>query len=211
MLLLRVINLKVTNGQVSSVTNVTDLDYLARILSWLLPGFLGSNPKKSLALEWRSMSHAGHHVSSSSSDHSIEAGLGLQCRGTILLVEDEDPLRESLEDLLRSSGYAVISVADGTAALTLAEEGVEFDFVLTDVSMPGAIDGMKLASAIQILRPEMPVLYMSGYAEDAIRNSCSPNVAGKLVSKPYTLRELNAMLTKMRVPNRVRSFDFVVH
>ncbi len=119
------------------------------------------------------MSCCGHPVFGSNSEDCIEVAGRLQSRRTVLLVEDGDPLRDSLENLLKHLGYVVISVSEGAAAVSLAQQGIEFDLVLTDLSMSEAIDGLKWASAIQTLRPEMPVLYLSSYPMRAPRRMMS--------------------------------------
>lgn len=89
---------------------------------------------------------------------------------TILLVEDEAPVRAVTRELLARSGYTVLEAADGTAALALIDggnAGPHVDLLLTDVIMPG-MSGRELARQMQSRQPDLRVLYMSGYTDDAV-------------------------------------------
>jgi len=108
---------------------------------------------------------------------------------TILLVEDEDSLRESVGDYLRKSGYEVLAASNGQQALEVADRQVgAIHLLLTDVIMP-QMSGPELARELAS-RKEMNVLYMSGYTDDAIVNHSvlEPGVA--FVQKPISLSEL---------------------
>ena len=94
----------------------------------------------------------------------------LRGRETILLVEDEAPVRSVTRQLLERNGYTVFEAADGPTALGLvggANGEVPFDLLLTDVVMPG-MSGRELADHLQVSRPHLTVLFMSGYTDDAI-------------------------------------------
>ena len=82
---------------------------------------------------------------------------------TVFVVEDEASLLLMLQEELEDLGYRVISATSGVAALGLIEQGVEFDLVITDIVLPGEINGFDLAAKIQDLRHGAAVLYMSGY------------------------------------------------
>jgi len=114
---------------------------------------------------------------------------------TILLVEDEPALRKLARDCLESNGYSVLEAADGQAALTAAaEHPASIQLLLTDVIMPG-LNGHDLASRMAELRPEIKVLYMSGYANDLIAQYGVLHPDTLLLEKPFTL---SALLTKVR-------------
>jgi PAS domain S-box-containing protein len=104
---------------------------------------------------------------------------------TVLLVEDEETVRSLTRRVLWRGGYHVLEAADGEQALDLARghEG-RIDLLLTDVVMPGG-GGRKLAAAMRTLRPETPVLYMSGYPGDAVaEHGLEPGV--NLLQKPFS-------------------------
>ena len=96
---------------------------------------------------------------------------------TVLLVEDEDAVRESTRRILSDGGYNVLTASDGLQALAICEETTAIDLVLTDVVMPG-MSGKQLAEA---LGGRMRVLYMSGYTDQQIL----PDERGLLVEKPF--------------------------
>jgi PAS domain S-box-containing protein len=109
---------------------------------------------------------------------------------TVLLVEDEDIVRDLARRVLERSGYTVLACADGTAAVELAEshEGA-IDLLLTDVVMPG-LRGYEVAARVVETRPEIKVLYMSGYAEEALVGG-GPQVTGHaLIEKPFAIDAL---------------------
>jgi PAS domain S-box-containing protein len=109
---------------------------------------------------------------------------------TVLVVEDERAVRDQAVLVLDSYGYQVLDAADGQAALNLSRshEG-PIDLLLTDVIMPG-INGRELADLLQPERPEMQVLYMSGYTGDAIAHHGVLADKSAFLPKPFTLEDL---------------------
>jgi PAS domain S-box-containing protein len=109
---------------------------------------------------------------------------------TILLVEDEDSLRNLARDLLAGHGYRVLAAASGEEALDVASahQG-PIRLLLTDVVMPG-ISGQELANRLRPLRPEMAVVYMSGYAEEAIAQRGTLARDARLITKPFSIEDL---------------------
>ncbi len=81
---------------------------------------------------------------------------------TILLVEDKVLLRMMTNDLLVEYGYNVITAGSGDEALALLEDGVAIDLLLTDVSMPGGVDGLELAHRAQASQTDLPIVFMTG-------------------------------------------------
>jgi PAS domain S-box-containing protein len=109
---------------------------------------------------------------------------------TVLVVEDEDDLREVITRLLILGGYDVITATDGEAALALARSpDTSIDLVLTDVVMPGK-QGKEMAEAVVALRPGTPVVFMSGYARPVLGWRLEEGVA--LIEKPFSGPKLMA-------------------
>jgi PAS domain S-box-containing protein len=107
----------------------------------------------------------------------------------ILLVEDQDDVRDVARAILRHAGYTVIDASRPRTALAMVQDGIAFDLLLTDVVMP-QMSGRDLAKAVAGMRPDVKVLYMSGYAEDAIvkHGVLDPGLA--FVPKPFTPKDL---------------------
>ncbi|HEV3205651.1 MAG TPA: ATP-binding protein [Terriglobales bacterium] len=116
---------------------------------------------------------------------------------TVLLVEDEENLRRLTRQSLGNQGYSVLDAADGTAAIRLshAHKG-PIHLLLTDVIMPG-MNGRELANQISPNRPEMRVLYMSGYTENHIGHNGTLDEGITLLQKPFTLPALQAKVREV--------------
>lgn len=109
---------------------------------------------------------------------------------TILLVEDEEPLRELTGRILTEAGFTVLSAQDAAEALQLAkQQQTPIHLVLTDVIMPG-ISGRELADRLHECHPEYKILFMSGYTDTAIATHGVLNSGTHLLSKPFTPRQL---------------------
>ncbi|MPS70940.1 ATP-binding protein [Novosphingobium aerophilum] len=109
--------------------------------------------------------------------------------GTILLVEDEDPVRIVAERALTRQGYEVTCARDGEEGLELVQEGGRFDLVVSDVVMP-SLDGPAMAREIRRIAPDLPVLFMSGYAEEQLRKEIGIANAW-FMPKPFSVQQLS--------------------
>jgi PAS domain S-box-containing protein len=119
---------------------------------------------------------------------------------TILLVEDEDSVRELGQRVLKRLGYRVIPAASGDEAYALVEKlGTRIDLVMTDVVMPGQ-NGRELVDRIQAIYPEIRVLYTSGYTEDVIVHHGVLEQELNFVGKPYSLPTLARKLREVLRP-----------
>ena len=109
---------------------------------------------------------------------------------TILVVEDDQQVRETVVDLLGDMGYRVLKASDAQSALAVVESGVPIDLLFTDVVMPGTLRSPELAKRAKLAQPRIEVLFTSGYTENSIVHGgrLDPGVA--LLSKPYSRDEL---------------------
>jgi two-component system cell cycle sensor histidine kinase/response regulator CckA len=113
-------------------------------------------------------------------------------QGTILLVEDEDGLRSLNARGLRSRGYSVIEAANGVEAMEALEaKNGAIDLVVSDVVMP-EMDGPTLLKAMRERNPDLKIIFVSGYAEDAFEKSLPENQQFAFLPKPFTLSQLVA-------------------
>jgi len=114
---------------------------------------------------------------------------------TILVVEDDKLVRDYVLTQLHSLGYVTLSAANAAEALAIVESGQTFDLLFTDVIMPG-LNGRQLADAISKLKPELKVLFTSGYTENAIIHHGRLDEGVLLLAKPYRKSDMAVMIRK---------------
>ena len=118
------------------------------------------------------------------------AGKDLTGCGTVLLVEDEDPVRKFGARALRNKGYKVIEAESGEAALEAIRDASEkIDLLITDVVMP-RLDGPGLVREVREIRSDIKVIFISGYAEDAFRQRLDSDSDIDFLPKPFSLKQL---------------------
>jgi two-component system cell cycle sensor histidine kinase/response regulator CckA len=125
-------------------------------------------------------------------ERRVEKPKDLTGRGTVLLVEDEDAVRSFAARALGQRGYHVLEAATGAEALDVfnGHEG-DVDLVVSDVVMP-EMDGPTLCEQLRRERPDLKVIFISGYAEDAFRQHLAENEDFMFLQKPFDLKELAA-------------------
>jgi two-component system cell cycle sensor histidine kinase/response regulator CckA len=124
--------------------------------------------------------------------HRVSRPVQLAERGTetILLVEDEAPLRAMASKVLRLAGYTVIEAANGRDALEICRRPeAHLDLIVSDMVMPG-MGGRELAASIQLCRPGVPVVLMSGYTRDSMTDIVDLTTGGAFLEKPFTSESL---------------------
>lgn len=110
--------------------------------------------------------------------------------GIIMLVEDEDAVRVFSARALRNKGYQVLEAKNGEAAMSqLGADGARVDLLITDVVMP-QMDGPTLARKVREARPDMKVIFISGYAEDRFKGDLDGPHAAHFLPKPFSLKQL---------------------
>ncbi len=116
--------------------------------------------------------------------------------GKLLLVEDEDMVRAVAERALVRAGYTVTTARDGEEGLAaIANGNTEFDLIVSDVVMP-AMDGPAMARAIRRVKPKVPILFMSGYAEEQLRNDIDIDNM-HFIPKPFSVQQINAKVSEV--------------
>jgi two-component system cell cycle sensor histidine kinase/response regulator CckA len=124
--------------------------------------------------------------------NELSVGKDLTGYGTVLLVEDEDPVRKFVARALRNKGYKVIEAESGEAALKVIHNAAEkIDLLITDVVMP-RLDGPGLVREVREIRSDIKVIFISGYAEDAFRQRLDSDSDIDFLSKPFSLKQLAA-------------------
>ena len=119
--------------------------------------------------------------------------------GTVLLVEDEPMVRTVAERALTRHGYAVITAENGEEALEILDRGEEFVLLISDVVMPG-MDGPTMVAEARKSRPDLPILFMSGYAEEQLRKSIDLDHVAFL-PKPFSVQELAEAARRVLMAN----------
>lgn len=109
-----------------------------------------------------------------------------ELRPRVLVVEDEMLVRLSVAEELEDAGYHVIEAADGQAALAVLHGDDRIDVVFTDIRMPGGIDGWDLAERARTIRPDIPVIYATGFSGDDLR--LVPGA--RFLKKPYRIGDI---------------------
>jgi PAS domain S-box-containing protein len=121
-------------------------------------------------------------------------GPGNDVKPCVLVVEDNDDVRELAEQVLEMEGYAVESAASGEQALALLRQGARVDLLFTDVIMPGGMNGLDLVEQARTLRPGLPVLVTTGYMDELPQRARSGGL--NILAKPYRQESL---LERVRV------------
>jgi len=112
----------------------------------------------------------------------------------ILLVEDEDLVRHFSSETLREAGYTVLEAATGAEAVDVLRAHPEITLLFTDIVLKGAINGRALASQALALRPELKILFTSGYRKETGVSYSGPGDAGNYLAKPFTTAALAAKI-----------------
>jgi CheY-like chemotaxis protein len=106
---------------------------------------------------------------------------------TVLIVDDEPSVRAVVEEVLDELGYVSIQAKDGAAGLKVLESGRRIDLLITDIGLPGGMNGRQLADAGLAIRPTLKVLFVTGYAENAVIGNGHLKPGVHLLSKPFRM------------------------
>ncbi len=109
---------------------------------------------------------------------------------TILLVDDEHIVRSLVAEVLEDLGYAVTIAADGKEAMDLLRTGTRYDVLVTDVGLPGGLNGRQVADFARGLRPEIKVLFITGYAEAVVLKQEHFASGMRVITKPFAMETL---------------------
>ncbi len=116
---------------------------------------------------------------------------------TVLVVEDEPDIRELLVELLEEAGYVVLAAADGVSAMRILQSDPKLDLLLSDVGLPGGMNGRQLADAARVARPSLKVLFLTGYAENAAAFSGQLDAGMHVMTKPFDIAALAARIREI--------------
>ena len=115
----------------------------------------------------------------------------------VLVVDDEPTVRMLIVDALGELGYSCLEAADGPAGLRLLEGAERIDLLITDVGLPGGLNGRQVADAARAARPELKVLFVTGYAENAVLNHGHIEHGMEVLTKPFAVDDLTARVERI--------------
>ena len=124
---------------------------------------------------------------------------------TVLVVEDDAGVRETVVALLTDLGYRVLKAVDAASGLAVVESGVPIDLLFTDVVMPGALKSPEMARRARARLPDLAVLFTSGYTENSIVHGGRLDAGVELLSKPYTREALARRVRHVLANQRQRA------
>ncbi len=109
---------------------------------------------------------------------------------TVLVVDDEPTVRMLVTEVLEDLGYTAIEAGDGAAGLKVLQSKVRIDLLVTDVGLPGGMNGRQVADAARVVRPKLKVLFITGYAENAVLSHGHLGPGMHVMAKPFAMEAL---------------------
>ena len=152
------------------------------------PGYLGHPTHAAVSRQTQS---AALETRDDSDDEALQ-----DADPRILVVEDDELVREFAVRLIKSLGYPVACAADGMEAMRIIEESSTIDLLFTDIVMPG-VDGIILADMVKQRRPMLKILYTTGYRDIARAKSEAGILHGRIIEKPYRPAELESEIRRL--------------
>jgi PAS domain S-box-containing protein len=116
---------------------------------------------------------------------------------TVLIIDDEPTIRMLIAEVLEDFGYAAIEANDGAAALKVLRSDVRLDLLITDVGLPGGMNGRQVADAAITVRPGLKVLFITGYAENAVLKHGQLEAGMHVLTKPFSVEELGRRIKNL--------------
>jgi len=116
---------------------------------------------------------------------------------TVLVVDDEPTVRMLVTDVLESLGYTAIEVGDSVAGLKVLQSDVRIDLLVTDVGLPGGMNGRQMVDAARASRPDLKVLFITGYAEDAVLGNGHLEPGMAVLTKPFAIETVTDHIRSM--------------
>jgi CheY-like chemotaxis protein len=121
-------------------------------------------------------------------DEAHSAGHG----ETVLVIDDEDVVRLLVAEVLKDAGYRVLEAVDGPSGMKIVQSGARIDLMITDVGLPGGLNGRQVADAARATRPDLKVLFITGYAENAVIGNGHLDPGMHLITKPFSMSAMGA-------------------
>jgi CheY-like chemotaxis protein len=116
---------------------------------------------------------------------------------TVLVVDDEPSVRLLVNEVLRELGYQAVEAGDGASGLKILQSGRRMDLLITDVGLPGGMNGRQLADAALVAIPDLKVLFITGFAENAVLRDGHLKPGMHIVTKPFSLETLGRRIREI--------------
>ncbi|KQU62131.1 histidine kinase [Sphingomonas sp. Leaf339] len=116
---------------------------------------------------------------------------------TVLVVDDEPTVRMLVIEVLEELGYAAIEAADGAAGLKILQSDRRIDLLVTDVGLPGGMNGRQMADAARVGRPKLKILFITGYAENAVIGNGLLDTGMHIMTKPFAMEALAGRIKEL--------------
>ncbi|MEZ0241963.1 MAG: PAS domain-containing protein [Sphingomonas sp.] len=116
---------------------------------------------------------------------------------TVLVVDDEPAIRALIVDVLHEAGYRAIEAEDGVSGLKILQSKERIDLLITDVGLPGGMNGRQVADAGRAIRPGLKVLFITGYAENAVIGNGHLDRGMQVITKPFAIEPLGNKIREM--------------
>jgi CheY-like chemotaxis protein len=116
---------------------------------------------------------------------------------TVLVVDDEPTVRMLITDILDELGFTAIEASDSAAGLKVLQSDVRIDLLVTDVGLPGGMNGRQVADAARVLRTDLKVLFITGYAENAVVGNGHLEPGMQVLAKPFAMSTLANKVREM--------------
>ena len=116
---------------------------------------------------------------------------------TVLVVDDEPTVRMLVAEILEDLGYTAIEAADGASGLKVLQSDARIDLLVTDVGLPGGMNGRQVADAARVARPSLKVLFITGYAENAVLSHGHLEPGMHVLTKPFAMDVLAARIREL--------------
>ncbi|SAL11141.1 PAS/PAC sensor hybrid histidine kinase [Caballeronia peredens] len=130
-------------------------------------------------------------------DQNASAISGTEAGETVLVVDDEPSVRMLITEVLEEGGYTVIEAADSVTGLKLLQSNVRIDLLISDVGLPGGMNGRQMADAGRQTRPQLKVLFITGYAENSVIGNGRLEPGMQVLTKPFALETLAARVRQL--------------
>ena len=113
------------------------------------------------------------------------------------MIDDEPTVRMLIVEVLEESGYTPIEASDGPSGLKILQSDARIDLLITDVGLPGGMNGRQVADAARMTRPDLKILFVTGFAENAAVGNGLLETGMAVITKPFVMAELASKITEM--------------